>query len=133
MTQINLITPPDKLYNNSPSLLLINPSEDLKDEVNTVLGNLTIDSLNLYLFEESQGHNQEWLLDIINTVNYIVLDIDHCYDTNWLIGYVLHFDKTYWLTKKQDTVYNTINVNKVYDLDFLLDKLTNGDTFETKE
>jgi hypothetical protein len=38
-------------------------------------------------------------------------------------------NKTYWLTNSQDSVYNSLSSNKIYNLDFL-SKI--GDNFETQ-
>jgi DNA-dependent RNA polymerase auxiliary subunit epsilon len=37
-------------------------------------------------------------------------------------------NKTYWLTNSQDSVYNSLSNNKVYNLEFLSNI---GDNFET--
>ena len=38
-------------------------------------------------------------------------------------------NKTYWLTNSQDSVYNSLSNNKVYNLDFLSNI---GDNFENE-
>jgi len=132
MTKINLITAPDKIYNEDLSILLINPSDDLKEEFNKLLESANIDTLNLYYFSESEDNNQEWLLDVLNFVNYIILDVDQCYDTKWLVGYILNNSKTYWLTKQSNMLYNTINNNRVYALDWIENVLKTGGSIETE-
>lgn len=132
MTKINLITAPDKIYNEDLSILLVNPSDELKEEFNKLLESSNIDTLNLYYFAESEDNNQEWLLDVINFVNYIILDVDQCYDTKWLVGYILNNSKTYWLTKQSNMLYNTINNNRVYALDWIENVLKTGGSIETE-
>lgn len=132
MTKINLITAPDKIYNEDLSILLVNPSDELKEEFNKLLESANIDTLNLYYFAESEDNNQEWLLDVINFVNYIILDVDQCYDTKWLVGYILNNSKTYWLTKQSNMLYNTINNNRVYALDWIENVLKTGGSIETE-
>ena len=132
MTKINLITAPDKIYNEDLSILLVNPSDELKEEFNKLLESANIDTLNLYYFAESEDNNQEWLLDVINFVNYIILDVDQCYDTKWLVGYILNNSKTYWLTNQSNMLYNTINNNRVYALDWIENVLKTGGSIETE-
>ena len=132
MTKINLITAPDKIYNEDLSILLVNPSDELKEEFNKLLESSNIGTLNLYYFAESEDNNQEWLLDVINFVNYIILDVDQCYDTKWLVGYILNNSKTYWLTKQSNMLYNTINNNRVYALDWIENVLKTGGSIETE-
>jgi hypothetical protein len=108
---INLITPPDKLFNNNTSILLVNPSDYLKEDINTCLKNIKQD-LNLYLYEES---DITWLLDVINSVDYILLDINNVQDNHWVIGYILSKQNCFYLTNDQELSYNNINRNRVYD------------------
>tara|TARA_B100000575_G_scaffold291982_1_gene299196 strand:- start:593 stop:979 length:387 start_codon:yes stop_codon:yes gene_type:complete len=113
-TIINLITAPDKLLNNNPSLLLINPSDDLKTNFNTIAQEIK-HPINLYLHENNET-NTGWLLDCISTVDHIILDIDNTKVEQWLIGYILSFGKTFYLTNLPDRLYNVVNVNRIYEI-----------------
>ena len=50
MPDITLITPPDKLLNNNPSVLLVNPSDNIKNDFNESIKNISAD-INIYLYE----------------------------------------------------------------------------------
>ena len=50
---INLITPPDKLFNDDPSILLVNPNDNIKNQMNEVLKDLDT-RINLYLYDKSK-------------------------------------------------------------------------------
>lgn len=113
-TIINLITSPDKLFNSNPSLLLVNPGDSVKEDFNKHASKL-LDPINLYLFE-GNPLDIRWLLDVIQSVDYIILDIDNTKDSIWLIGYLLSFGKTFYLTNEVQSVYNIINVNRIYEL-----------------
>jgi hypothetical protein len=113
-TIINLITSPDKLFNSNPSLLLVNPGDSVKEDFNKNASKL-LDPINLYLFE-GNPLDIRWLLDVIQSVDYIILDIDNTKDSIWLIGYLLSFGKTFYLTNEVQSVYNIINVNRIYEL-----------------
>lgn len=111
MPELNLITPPSKLFNETYSFLMVSPSDALKENINSVLKE-TEQNLNLYLWED--GDSIEWLIEVANSVNSILLDIDN-FDHKWLIGYFLMKEATYYLTSSQDSLYNVINTKRVYD------------------
>ena len=52
---LNLITPPDKLYNDNKSFLLMNPSDLVKEQFNEMAKQVG-QNLNVYLFDQDQGH-----------------------------------------------------------------------------
>ena len=64
-----------------------------------------------------------WLFDTLSIVDYIVLDIDSTIIEQWVIGYILHFDKTFYLTNKADRLYNVINVNRIFELKQFLERI----------
>ena len=111
---INLITAPDKLLNSNPSVLLVNPSDQLKENFNSHAGNINR-AINLYLFENNESEIG-WLLDIVSSVDYVILDIDNTKIQQWIIGYILNFGKTFYLTNTKDIMYNIVNVNRIYEL-----------------
>ena len=73
---INLITPPDKLYNGELSFLLVSPSDDKKEQFNQMAKKVGKD-LNVYLFDSTQTPDVSWLLDVAQQVDYVILDIDN--------------------------------------------------------
>ena len=70
MSKINLITPPDKLKNDLPSVLIVNPDQGIKQQFNDIAKQIKTD-FNLYMFEEEVGADAEWLLDIANYVDSV--------------------------------------------------------------
>jgi len=124
MPNITLITPPDKLLNNNTSILLVKPSDELKVDLNEKLKNLEID-LNIYLYE---NENEGWLIEAVNIVDHIILDIDNIVINQWVIGYILAQNKTFYLTKEPVSVYNTINVNRIYDINQFIEGVNNFET-----
>ena len=111
---LNLITSPDKLFNKTPSLLLVNPSDIIKENFNSLATKFESD-VNLYLYENIE-EELSWLLEVAQSVDYIVLDIDNTKDHHWIIGYLLGFNNTFWLTNGRESVYNIINNNRIYEL-----------------
>ena len=115
--KMNLITPPDTLQNENKSILLVNPSDQDKDSFNESAKQIS-KSINLYLFNEDEEEldNTAWLIDVANSVDYIIINIDRSKQIGWLIGWLLNFNKTFYLTTTDHIPYNKINVNRVYDI-----------------
>lgn len=117
---INLITSPDKVHSSELSFLLINPSSIIKEQFNDVIKEVKR-TVNLYLYEEysEAGYGDtdvEWLLEVLHMVDYVILDIDNTKNIEWLVGHILSFDKTYYLTTHPLRSYNILNTNRVFDI-----------------
>ena len=131
MSKINIVTPPDLLFNDSLQLLLVHPSEQLQNDLQDTFLAKTNADVNLYVYNKSVKVTEEveWLLSIFKQCDVAILDIDN--STAWvrdLASYMIAKNKTYWLTNGHDSVYNSLSNNRVYNLEFL-SKI--GDNFET--
>jgi len=113
--KMNLITPPDVLKNENVSVLLINLSEFDKSNFNDAAKELK-QSVNLYLYDEDEQNDIGWLITVADSVDYIFLNIDNSKKIEWLIGWILNYSNTFYLTSAEHIPYNKINVNKVYDI-----------------
>ena len=126
MPKLNLITEPDKLFNENISVLLINPSNDIKHDFNQKAKQFERD-INVYMFEvkdPDDEKNLKWLIEIANTVDVIIFDINGTFNDRWLIGYFLNKSNCYYLWNGSDAfAYNLINMNRIYDLEFLPNKI----------
>ena len=126
MPKLNLITQPDKLFNGNISVLLINPKTSVKQEFNKKALMFKKD-INLYMFEvvdPDEQQDMKWLIEIVNSVDVIILDINGTFKDRWLLGYILNKPNCYFLYDGSDAFsYNLINNNKVYDLEFLPSKI----------
>jgi hypothetical protein len=122
VTKTNVITFPDRLDNYNLKLLLFYPSKNTLDFIQAqVLPDLN-QSLDLYIFNQAEYNKQEveWLSCVFDKVHMAFIEIDSCEPfIRDLSSYFLGFDKTYWLTNADEIVYNHINNNRVYTLDFL--------------
>ena len=128
MSDITLITPPDHIYGEAYSFLLVYPSKEIKEEFNKILSQSNI-SYNVYLYEPKEA-DSEWLLACANRVDTIILDIDNSNtEISNILGYLIAKPQTYWLTKGDHLYYNKLSNKKVYNLDFIL---TNGGNFEAE-
>ena len=130
MNKINIITPPDKIFSDCLNILLIHPSEQIKDELQTILKQFnTSCNINLYDSKLYDPNEVDWLLTVFSSCNLCIIDIDNSAPyTRMLASYLIAKPKTYWLTNSQDVVYNHISNNRIYDLDFIAQL---GGYFET--
>jgi len=110
------------LFNDSFQLLLVYPSKQVQDELqNNFLTNADLD-INLYVYDKPVQDKKEveWLLSVFKQCDVAIVDVDNM--SPWardLASYMIAKSKTYWLTNSQDSVYNNLSNNKVYNLDFL--------------
>jgi hypothetical protein len=120
MPNIAVITPPDRLHNLDPNILLIYPSEDLKQSFQTQIQDWETD-FNLYLYnQESTEHDLDWLLTQVKFCDVTIFDIDNSTpDVRNLASYIIANSNTYWLTNDPNPVYNKLSIKRVYDLSFL--------------
>lgn len=125
MNDITIITPPDILYNDTKSILLITPSANTKNIIQDILKQ-SIESANVYLYEPDLETNIEWLLSLTKIVDITILDLDNC-DINTRV-FASHFiaqSNTFYLTNDGVTPYNLISKNRIYDFTWLENLLTN--------
>jgi|TARA_B100001093_G_C26745243_1_gene978553 hypothetical protein len=122
MNNITIITPPDVLLNDTLSILLICPTEHLKEMLQQSIDHLTID-LNIFLFETwFDEHEIPWLLSISQQKNIksTIIDLDNCNPAvRKFSSYFIAQPDTFYLTNDSVTPYNLISNNKVYDLQWL--------------
>lgn len=128
--KIVLITPPDKIFNQNRSTLLIYPSKTLKKEAQDILAESKT-SQNIYMYEVEDGyeHDVDWLLSVAKFCETVVIDIDNCHkDIKMLASYLVSLPHTYWLTAEDTVCYNKLSPNRIYGLDTIEHLI--GGTFE---
>ena len=124
MTQakIKIITPPDKLYDKTESILLVHPSQILKKELQDILSE-TEENINVYMFEKLTDEdvlNFEWLLSVANMADKVIVDIDQCYPiTRNFVSYLISLPNVYYVTNDTATPYNLLSDRQIYNLDLL--------------
>jgi len=121
---INVITPPDVLHNQAKSILAIQPSEETRLKLQSVIADLD-QPLNLYLYDATiTGNNISWMLNIARLSDYIIIDLDKMNrDERQFASYLISLPQSFYLTNDEITPYNLISANKIYDLDWLGIKL----------
>lgn len=125
MTKINIITTPDVIHNKSLSFLLVQPSSNVRDQFQHLLKKFD-QPLNVYLYDPQteEERTYDWLLNVTKFVDYTILDIDNLdsIERN-LASYIVSLPNTFYLTNDEFTPYNILSVNRIYNLDWLYEKL----------
>jgi hypothetical protein len=128
MNDIALITPPDFLYNDSFSVLLVCPSSNSKDMLNNILLHTEI-PLNVMIYETPEDglHELEWLLNAVKISDCVFVDVDNCDPlVRQFACHIIAQNKTFYLTNDAVTPYNLISRSRVYDFAWLETLLNRG-------
>lgn len=126
MTAIQVITEPDILHTRVLSFLLIQPSKEIRIQFQNLIQNFEI-SIHVYLYDPQteKDRNYPWLLAVSKIVNYTILDVDNLdvIEKN-LSSYFISLPNTFYLTNDNFTPYNLLSTNRIYNLDWLYEKIT---------
>ena len=124
--KINIITPPDKLFNLNMSYLLIKPSLNVKQQFQTILSH-NIEELNVFIYDQEET-DIGWLLSVAMQADITVIDIDNCDPTTKLfVTFLLAQPNTHYITNDEITPYGLISKNRIYNLDAVVASLTEED------
>ena len=115
-----LITPPDKLFNQNYSVVLIYPSDAVREQAQEILAN-TQGQINIYLYNlPEEEADVDWLLTTSKMSNIVILDYDNSPShVKALSSYLVSLPHTYWLTNDDWMLYNKISPNRIYGLDII--------------
>lgn len=119
--KIILITPPDKIFNQNHSCLLIHPSNRIKEQAQDILSK-SQGRQNIYLYEPEDEEQQDldWLLTVSKMCDTVVLDLDNSsYEVRMYASYIISLPQTYWLTAEDSLLYNKLSPNRIYGLDVI--------------
>jgi len=118
--KLNLITPPDKLFNDCYGVLLVYPSDEIKNELQECI-RLQNKDVNVYIFEPGEKEQDlDWLLSVCRLVDAVILNVDNCSpEVRKLASYIISKPNTYWLTNETNPLYTMLSVKQIYNLDFL--------------
>lgn len=127
--KINLITPPDVLFNLSPTFLLIKPSTEIKMQFHKLLST-SPDDINVFVYDTNES-DVAWMLNAAVNADVVIIDVDNCDPTTKnFIGHVLGQPNAYYLTNDEITPWHLINRNRIYDLDWITAAVTEEDDEE---
>lgn len=113
MTQIHIITAPDLLLNNNYKILMVYPDDQIKTDFNKHVIQMDHD-INLFLYE-SADIKTDWLIQVANLVDGILLNADRMKEDRWLLGYLLSLNHTYYFTSDVNDPYVLLNKNRIFD------------------
>lgn len=120
--KINLITPPDSLFNSNVSYLLVKPSTKLKIQFQTILSAID-EEINVYIYDNDVVDVQ-WMLNAANNVDVIIVDVDNCDPvTKNFVALLLSLPITHYLTEDEITPWSLISRNRIYNLDWLVEQI----------
>lgn len=120
--KINLITPPDSLFNANISYLLVKPSTKLKVQFQTILSAID-EEINVYVYD-TDVVDVQWMLNAANNVDVIIVDVDNCDPiTKNFVALLLSLPITHFLTEDEITPWNLISRNRIYNLDWLVEQI----------
>lgn len=132
--RINLITPPDKLYNSNISYLLVKPSTKIKLQFQNMLTEVDED-INVYVFDDAEN-DIDWMLGVAQIATFVIVDIDNCDPlTKLFVSVLLTQPNTHYITSDEITPYKLISRNRIYNFDWLNEVLnsTGDDEEDTNE
>ena len=120
--KINIISPPDSLFNSNISYLLVKPSTKLKIQFQTILSAID-EEINVYVYD-TDIVDVQWMLNAANNVDVIIVDVDNCDPiTKNFVSLLLSLPITHYLTEDEITPWNLISRNRIYNLDWLLEQI----------
>jgi hypothetical protein len=106
------------------SYLLVKPSNLIKQQFQTILSQ-SIDDLNVFVFDD-QDTDISWLLGVAVQVDCIIIDIDNCDPiTQKFVAFILAQPNAHYITKDDLTPYNLISKNRIYNLDWIVERIKN--------
>jgi hypothetical protein len=110
---IKIITPPDLIFDQTESMLLVCPSAELKKSLEEYLSTHE-DAVNIYLF--SNETDIKWLLITARMTDVIIIDIDNCgQNVSHFLGYLLTLPNTYYKCEHMQVQWDLLNQNRFFD------------------
>lgn len=123
--KINVITPPDKLFNMNMGYLLVKPSLHVKQQFQTILSQ-NVEEINVFIYDDDE-FDMDWLLSVSNQCDVTIIDIDNCDQiTHSFVTYLLAQPNTHYITNDEVTPYGLINKNRIYNLDGIVEQMMNN-------
>jgi hypothetical protein len=134
MSDIVVITPPDILYNNVFKVLLVNPSPEIKNDMQDLLTDYPVD-MNIYIYDHVPPEEEPaWLIQVAEQADLIVVNIPNCFgETKQLVTYLLGKNKTFYLTMHDGIPYNMLCRNEITSIKEISNHLLRGYNEQTSE
>lgn len=123
--KINLISPPDTLFNNNFTFALLNTTPAEQEQVSMWLAkNGRDEEINVHVYNNDT--NPVWLLNIANAKNPTYINLDNTSDVSvHYTSYILSMGQSYYYTadKNSESIYKLINNNHLNSVTDFMDKI----------
>jgi hypothetical protein len=117
MSDIKLITPPDRIYDRAYTVLLVHPSEAIKYQLQEAI-RTSNKHYNIYIYDINTDEHYNWLFDVHLTSDITIVELDNLPENLKCIeSYLISFPNTYWITQGENPLYNKISSNRIYTLE----------------
>jgi len=117
MSDIKLITPPDRIYDRAYTVLLVHPSEAVKYQLQETI-RTSNKHYNIYIYDINTDEHYNWLFDVHLTSDITIVELDNLPENLKCIeSYLISFPNTYWITQGENPLYNKISSNRIYTLE----------------
>jgi hypothetical protein len=120
--KINLITPPDTLFNSNLGYLLVKPSTKLKVQFQTILSAID-EEINVFVYDTEEV-DIAWMLNAANNSDIIIIDIDNCDPiTKNFVSILLSNANAFYMTDDEITPWGLLSRNRIYNLDWIVEQI----------
>ncbi len=120
--KINLITPPDTLFNSNLGYLLVKPSTKLKVQFQTILSAID-EEINVFVYDTEEV-DIAWMLNAANNSDIIIIDIDNCDPiTKSFVSILLSNANAFYMTDDEITPWGLLSRNRIYNLDWIVEQI----------
>jgi hypothetical protein len=124
--KVNIIAPPDNLFNQSPGYLLVRPTKVMMLEFQQLLSDSKED-VNVFVFDDTE-HDLSWLLSVSQQVGFIIINIDNCDDAiRPFLSLLLMHPNSCYISNNDDTPWELINRNRVHDVTDIFEYMGSDD------
>lgn len=111
---IKVITAPDIVYDQSYKILIINPADDLKLNLEQWALNSN-KHLSIYYYT-AEDSDLSWLLTVANISDLILLDLDNLTaNVEILQSYLISLPQTHYRCKNVKAPWHLLNKNRFWD------------------
>lgn len=117
MTQIKIITPPDIIYDRARTMLLIQPSEPTKVDIQKILNNSDLD-YSIYVYDINTLEHTDWLFSVHRMCDICIVELDFLPPAlKCLESYFISYPNTFYISKGENPFYSKISNNRIHQIE----------------
>lgn len=126
--KINVIVPPDNIFNQNANYLLVRPNKVIKLELQQLLAD-TDEDVNVFVYDENDS-DLSWLMSVSQQAGVILIDIDNCdADMYPFIGLLLMHPNSCYIAN-DPAPWNLISRKRIFNLEGLIGYMVGTDDFD---